>query len=415
MNTKKRIILILSDTPDYRELEWIMPYIAGFHFRGFEVDVLFHNKPNSERTEIMREWVKKYASCFYVDDFDSFTNRSSVISKIRKKSGILSKIVRPYTDFNHRYGKMIGLSQWRWRKLAVNLANWFDGASACFITNTSAEGLPLSAQRLTTSVAVSSNLPILWVHCGIGEVSPNKIAPHPNHVLLVFSSQQLIEAETSGRKALSLGAQRYNIEWLNEIERCFDNEFDFPPPKLPTDKKTVLVIMKNEYSPVWDGFNFEKETTKMFNDLVKQNCFMVVKPHPGQDIELLIKLLKKLPDDCYLLEHRPLAYWISKVDECFAQLSSGTLESFVLEKPCTIYDPIDRFKLGKTEKSELDLSPGEYVSTHLQSWMPKSTQSSSVGERESGGFETFRNRFCFDKSWPEALDSCEQFFLKGRM
>jgi len=411
MNTRKRVIFILSDTPDYRELEWLMPYIGGFHFRGFEVEVLFHNKPNSERTKIMCEWVKKYASCFYVDDFDSFANRHSVIFKLRKQSGILSKIVRPYTDFNHRYGKMIGLSQWRWRKIAANLANWFDGASACFITNEPADSDPLSAQRLTTLTAVSSGLPMLWVHCGMGEVASNKIKPHTNHVLLVFSPQQQSEAEASGRNALSLGAQRYNLEWLNEIERCFDNEFDVAPPKLPADKKTVLVIIKNEYSLVWDGLDFEEETMKMFDDLIKQNCFMVVKPHPGQDLELLVKLLKKLPNECYLLEHRPLAYWISKVDECFAQLSSGALESFVLEKPCTIYDPIDSFELGNAEKSEHNLTPGEYVSTHLQSWAPKSTQTSTVGEQENDGFKTFRNRFCFDKSWPKALDSCERFFV----
>jgi hypothetical protein len=414
MNTKKRIILILSDTPDYRELEWIMPYIAGFHFRGFEVDVLFHTKPNSERTEIMCEWVNKYATCYYVDDFDSFGNRHSIISKLRKRRGTLSKIVRPYTDFNHRYGRIVGLSQWRWRKMSANLADWFDGASACFITNTSADSEPLSAQRLTTSTAVSSGRPILWVHCGMGEVDSNKIAPHPNHVLLVFSSQQQKAAEGSGRKALSLGAQRYNFEWLNEIERCFDSEFDVAPPKLPADKKSVLVIMKNEYSQVWDGLDFEKETMNMFDDLIKQNYFMVVKPHPGQDIELLVKLLKRLPDECYLLEYRPLAYWISKVDECFAQLSSGILESFVLEKPCTIYDPIDNLEQGNAEKSEINLTPAEYVSTNIQAWMPKSLQASAAEEQGSDGFETFCNKFRFDKSWSEALDSCERFFLKDQ-
>lgn len=409
--TPNRVVFILSYTSDFRELEWCLPYIAEFSRRGSTVDVLFPCGAISERTRMLMEWTAAYANCRQLADFDPLGWLYSPLCRLAEGQGLLAKAARAYTEIGHRGGVLLGLQQWRWSRLYRRILRWLHGADASFISYQSLYALPGSGALLMYQPALDSGLPILWLPQGIGDPCDTPFDAKGPQIYLAHNKKDCRFFLDHGHHAAVVGAPRFDRGWLAEICEFFDTKFSAPPPAVPPGRKSILLITKNENSPVWQGLDFVAETSRFLKTYVDRGLYMIVKPHPGQNLELLSEILSTFPCDSYIIDLRPLSYWAQKVDFCATQLSSGVLDAVAVGLKYNV-DGIASADIPVEATSNSYDTPEsaarDYVKAHIRTW-------ANSGDKAEDEEKQFAVKFSRDISLAAAADICEAFIADASL
>jgi hypothetical protein len=115
--------------------------------------------------------------------------------------------------------------------------------------------------------------------------------------------------------------------------------------KLPRDKKLILVLTawSGDFSIVSTNMRDLSMIDAVMNALsrlkIEEICQVIIKPHPGGDVDLLRQFLKtKYQTAPYIIEgHLEELFFVS--DICVSVYSSCVLEAMFFEKPSVVFDP----------------------------------------------------------------------------
>jgi hypothetical protein len=132
------------------------------------------------------------------------------------------------------------------------------------------------------------------------------------------------------KKMLFAGALGYSRWWANEVGKYVKQNLDKLQVQVPDGKVIVLLTLRDVHKLFLSEENFDYLLRSSMEFLFqKTDCFVIIKPHPRQDIGRLQTALQDVPQERYTISylntfviskfaHVNLSFWSSAVTDCLA-------------------------------------------------------------------------------------------------
>lgn len=401
MSGNKRVIFTSLQGSSLVELEWILPVVAGFHDKGYVVEILFERHKDNDRRRMGLNWLGEYAQVRFLDEFGPLGRVQGLIDAVGLIHPFAAKAFTPYTSWGQRHGVKCGIQDWRYTQTLARLKAWFKDALGILAPFQQSPVARLSPAGVMFEAICRSGAPVIWLRNDVNNIAlPDHRIPQ-SQAFTVFNQAEAAIFEAAGLKALITGALRFNQNWLRQVDAYFTDHHPGPLLQHTADTPLALAIAKNEGSPVWRGRDFKAETGAFIRSILDKGFSVVVKPHPNQDVELLRAICAGINGKRTLVDSRPLAFWVPRVGHVFGQLTSGALECSALGVP---YDEID-VQHGSQVYSD---ATRHAVKENLNKW---TTSHAISGEAASERLQMFRESFRTDIDPTLAVEMCEAFLV----
>lgn len=182
--------------------------------------------------------------------------------------------------------------------------------------------------------------------------------PMPCDMALANTPKQAAEWEkATNARVLAATPPKFTHRWLNRLSEIQDELMGHR--ELPTDRRTALVILKNDNSAVWDGLEFHETASEILTQLFATGVYILVKPHPRQNREALHALLATIDESRYTLVDGPLAYWARRADIVVSLFSGGVLDCLAVDRVAILYWPM-------TERYREKIASGDVPDAHVR-------------------------------------------------
>ena len=142
-----------------------------------------------------------------------------------------------------------------------------------------------------------------------------------------------------------MGAQRFYKAWIEEIEKYFSIcEKANNLKSLINNKSVALVLLKGRSgyaSMVFTEDERHQYRQKLFNTLLDNGFYLIIKPHPGGSEKILYKDTKDLPSDYFCISELPAQY-LATISNCgvLEFPSNSVMDILAANKPA--YWPLEK-------------------------------------------------------------------------
>ncbi len=348
-NEQRKTVIFLLVDPFHRELEWILPVIAEFQDAGYRVELFFRvaRKIETGMYTFFVQLAETIADrVIWLDDLDPLPKKLVQYLYVwDKKPNRLSAAVHHLL----RIGNFFGLSRWRNQVMQKFVEAWLNREDVLVLfachQGPLEKPMPLDELplwRFTLEMAKRQKIPHVGYPISIMGQAPKGDYLMPYSLLLVDFQEQIHWLSSTHSEPIKwLGSPQFDSSWIDRCVQAYEKYDPAVAKSLPKDRKSILVILKNDNSIFWNEWDFDETLTSMLEQLLATDDFLVLKPHPLQNMERLQRLLARFPKDRYTISFAPLLYWARKADRSISLFSSGVLYPLVFGKVTYLYWPFE--------------------------------------------------------------------------
>ncbi len=405
--SKIQQIFMCSVFDDYREVEWCLPILKNYKDRGIKILFLLPSKPQTERQKIIVDWLSNYVDniiYFYSINFLDIEYKIPFnIGKFNLKNIIGFKqchiLINRIISFFH----LVFLSK------RINLAFVPDGIFARKFSFPGPKWIIYNSLKINT-------IPIIGYH-----ISTYETIKKVNHVdyLLVFNESDRIKSEKLGIPATIIGAPRFKKNWVLETTNFFSKKIisSFFFDDISNHKGIALVMLKNRTGLVTKLLSESDQNElrqEMLLELINNQYKILIKPHPGEKKENLLKSIETLPSDSYIITEVPALYLSYIADVCVFELpSNGIMDCLACDKiPFWILPSINNkikiFKEPSFVQKMIKIGFPKLFFEYAQISTIKNIETNKISPEIK---EKFRNDLSFDINLTNSITRCEQYFM----
>lgn len=350
-----RVLAYIEDG-ELRDLEYILPVLFGLESSGVETTVFFPFNQDITNPPPLVILAQRVCS-LPPQDIKALEGLPSKLAdriySASEQSTLWAKIFRIYTHSTNRVGSALGIAKWRSSRLTRNFSSALKDVDIILV------GRPLNSDeansynpiQLLLNAAKDTSAQIVGFQYAQSEVPLNSI-----EIQHLAAATSLRDELPGPKPSCVLGSPRYHADWQAFVRGALNSRIEAIDVTGLAD--STLVILKNEYSPVWSGLDFEEETRRLLVNLAYQSSFLILKPHPRSDRDVLKRILRSLPEGSYVIDDRPISFWAGICKRCVAQLSSAVLDFLASGNIPEIWLPDHaRTKLQEAVQSQPDAFP----------------------------------------------------------
>jgi len=310
---------------DYRELEWVMPLLHHYRQRRVSITVLMPAHPRTTRQKLMSEWIADYCDKLLYPCDMVYGDRSPVstlCSWAEQPISLTSRFIKALLYPGNRVALRTGLANLQRRNAMRTIRDIFESIDIVYVPEgtTSAKLRTNSIAELVVAAACAVEKPIVGyvisVYSKLRQVACNN---QGLDLLMVASEQDRVDCLKTGLHALQCGAQRFQINWMDELIHYFGEIVSAQAlAELAAERPVALVQLKNRSGLVkkTSSIKISQETRRLlFVELIKRGYFLIVKPHPGEISQQLIDGLKTISVNDYRISELPVSY-LSSISHC---------------------------------------------------------------------------------------------------
>jgi len=336
----KEVIFISVDQA-INDLEWKLPVIQEFKNSGYEINVQLFSRSRHDPVVFSIHLLQNMGvTIHFKEDLDPFEplpiwliNKFRTLQNLGKLGSFLSKL---YFSWN----SWLPHNLYRHRIYSKNLLKLYNSSELIFLChypNIKMSGLiNIIYESASCSNAFLIGIPLApynrWYHQSI----------YPKFDLVILNTKEEKNECSKITKLLIdyAGVPQFDSDWNIYCSMLYEKWSKKIQP-YPDNKRKALVILTSEKHIQWKGMDHYSITLDMLKQLSDQNIFLLIKPHPRQDLDILNKILKEIPKSNFQLVDGLISYWAYRVDYVVSGLSMGCLLSLPAGKIPYVYWPIN--------------------------------------------------------------------------
>mgnify|MGYP001809657238 CR=1 FL=1 len=320
------------------DLDWILPVVAEFSVQGWRTHILVVPPPDAEKHDFLLHLAAQVADEVEIglDRYEPLPGAATVL-RWSRGGGLLGSLARLYASDRHlRFGRNSVLP-WRRDRLQANLVRRFARSDMVFVSYRKNDGDGTPSGIVQAALAVAGRPVVAYPSTADFHVALTTL--HDADLVLTNTEEQREKiAAITNAPVMTVGVPKFDGPWRQRVLVAY--EAFFGHQALPMGRMPVLLVLKNESSPIWSGISWADTTLAAIEQLRGPDRYLILKPHPRQDMNSLRDLLASIPPDDYRIDMAPLSYWSERVEAVVALFSGGALEPLAAGKVPHVYWPI---------------------------------------------------------------------------
>ena len=381
-HSRKTIVVAISDKSRV-ELEWILPLIDEYVAVGHPVRV-FDMAP-VEVADDNSYWMRALSMVLGQEpdrlvDWEPIPNAiARFLDRLRaSENALIARIGALYFSPKSPLVRFTPLGRWQetYRRRAADAL--FENCAALFVRLIESDWQEDTGEAVLIAAARAQGVPVIGYPSVIDYEIRRRNLMTCDLVLANTAGQAAQWEKISNTRIVAATPPKFTRRWLDRlstIQHALLGEAD-----LPEDRKTALVILKNDNSIVWTGLDFHETASEMVERLLAADMHILVKPHPRQSKKALQVLLARIDASRYTLVDGPLIYWAQRADMVVSLFSGGVLDCLAAGRVAVLYWPM-------TERYRAKIASGEVTDVYIR-------------ERPEGAPTTKYREFCFEVTTP---------------
>lgn len=380
MKIKSKKLLIVSGDPNINDIELKLPIIKYFveNIGNVSVWLPYFNEPNSKAQKIYIKLLKKMKVEIIIkkefqEKFD--INYFSFFNFLNNKFSFFKKI---FMTESHWISKFILVKYLRKFILNKKISEKVKSYDYIFLCQ-----YPEISKQITLEtihkVAIKAKAKLYGIPdaCHV-KWNSNKITKYD--YALLSSKNHIVDFKLHNSELpyLVFGANHLKKEWLEYFK--YEYEEDFFPNY--SKKNNLLIILGKPDHFFWNGIDQEKLILDTFIKIFKTNYFVLIKPHPRDNLIRLKKILNKInyiANDKYLIIDDPINIAMNYVKHVVSFPSYGAIGPQSINKVPFLFWPLNGDYLNAIMNKKLN-------EPFKKSWIKKNFKNEVV---------TIFDDFCF--------------------
>ena len=357
--TQARVVVALSDNARV-DLDWLLPLIDEVAADGGAVDVFdltVHPGQDHSSIRLLRSitgrWPWRYPD---IEPIPIVVARW--LDRLRANRRVaIARMGALYFSPRTPLRWLLPLPAWRTRRRRERLDRLFAGATCLFVGVRPRDWSADSGEGELIAAARHNNVPVV----GYPPVVDHEIV-FPSlmqcDVALANTSTQAKRWQAvSDLRVVAVTPPPFTQRWLRRVNELVQHVQ--MPPQASTNRKTTLVILKNDNSVVWNGLDFHATASELLKTLLATGYDLLIKPHPRQSQIALTRLLAPIDAYRYQLVEGPLMYWAQRADVVVSLFSGGVLDCLAVGRVAVLYWPM-------TEEYKVKIRGGAVTDTYVR-------------------------------------------------
>lgn len=352
--TRASAVVVISDSSRV-DLDWILPLIDEIIVMGGSVEVFdFTPMDRNDRSSygmrslhhVLGHWPRRYAD---LEPIPSVMAR--FLDRLRAKAGVVAQIGALYFSPKSPLERIVSLSKWRKRARARALEHLFVNCTGLFVGLRAEDWADGTGEAELIEVARAHGVPVIGFPPVVDHEIPHRRLMTCDIALANTTQQAAAWEKVSDARVLAVGPPAFTKRWqarIEAVQHALLGNFD-----APANAKLALVILKNDNSIVWTDLDFHKTASEMLAALLDAGMHLLIKRHPRQSPEALLRLLDPVDSTRYTLVDGPLAYWAQRADLVVSLFSGGILDCLAVGRVAILYWPMTASYMKKVRSGEV--------------------------------------------------------------